>query len=75
VSARDELDDLINWYRSRGRDRPAVHVNLARCTCERFCTQLNLNLYYRGHRIIPLHNTAHCGTRAPAALEATAQLC
>jgi len=60
--ARAQIDALIDWYRSRGTERPPIRVNLARCTCERFCTQLNRVLYYRDHQIVPLHETEHCGT-------------
>jgi uncharacterized Fe-S cluster protein YjdI len=64
---RRHVDALVEWYaKNRPGQKIDLRVNLARCTCEKFCTQLNHELFYRGHRVIPLNATVHCGQNSAA---------
>jgi len=53
--AKAKLDELISWYeKNRPGERLPLRTGITREECERFCTNLTGELYYRGHRIIPL---------------------
>jgi hypothetical protein len=67
TSVRARLDQLIDWYEQMhpGR-RHTIQVHLARCTAEKFCTKYDDGLEYRGHTIVPIHKTEHCGGRKQA---------